>query len=245
MRTTNPALNEAAFERQAELGLGGATMTVQGTVGKTLLLTLILMVSASWLWARFYAEGAAGVIPWLIGGVIAGLVIGIATGFLPRIAPYSSPFYALAEGLVVGGLSALVESQYPGIAIQAVGLTMGVLITMLLVYMTGLVQVTDQFRTGLMAATGAVFLVYLASFVLSFFNIRIPYIHEGGTIGIIFSVVVIVIAALNLVLDFDLIERGSAAGAPKYMEWYAAFGLLVTLVWLYIEILRLLSKMRR
>lgn len=145
---------------------------------------------------------------------------------------------------MIGGLSSLMETKFPGIVIQAVGLTMGTLLVLLMAYKTGLIKATENFKLGIVAATGAIGLVYLATFVLGMFGTQIPYIHGSGTIGIIFSLVVVVIAALNLVLDFDFIEQGAEKGAPKYMEWYAAFGLLVTLIWLYLEILRLLSKLR-
>jgi uncharacterized YccA/Bax inhibitor family protein len=156
----------------------------------------------------------------------------------------TAPLYAVLEGLVLGGLSATFEARFPGIVIQAVGLTFGTLFALLLAYKSGVIKATENFKLGVVAATGGIALVYLAGFVLGFFGVSIPYIHGSGTIGILFSLVVVVIAALNLVLDFDFIESGAASGAPKYMEWYAAFGLLVTLIWLYLEILRLLAKLR-
>jgi len=150
----------------------------------------------------------------------------------------------LLEGLFLGGISAILDARFPGIVIQAVGLTFGTLFIMLLAYRSGLIHVTDKFRMGVVAATGGIALLYLATIVLGFFGASVPYIHDSGTIGIAFSLFVIVVAALNLVLDFDLIEKGAAHGAPKYVEWYAAFGLMVTLIWLYIEFLRFLSKLR-
>ena len=156
----------------------------------------------------------------------------------------TAPIYALFEGLFLGGISATLEARFPGIVIQAVGLTFGTLFGLLLAYKSGLIKVTENFRLGLFAATGGIFLLYMASFVMSFAGMRIPYIHESGLIGIGFSGFVVVIAALNLVLDFDFIESGSENRLPKYMEWYAAFGLMVTLIWLYVEILHLLTKLR-
>jgi uncharacterized YccA/Bax inhibitor family protein len=150
----------------------------------------------------------------------------------------------VAEGLFLGGISSIFEAQFPGIVIQAVGLTLGTLVGLLFAYKSGLIKVTENFKLGVAAATGGIFLIYMASFVLGFFGVGIPFIHESGLIGIGFSLVVVVIAALNLVLDFDFIERGAEAGAPKYMEWYGAFGLMVTLIWLYLEMLRLLAKLR-
>jgi uncharacterized YccA/Bax inhibitor family protein len=169
----------------------------------------------------------------------------MATIFKPVWSPVTAPLYAAAEGLFLGAISALYEQRFHGIVLQAVLLTSGTLLALLAVYSMRLVRVTQNFRLGLLAATGGVALVYLLTIVLGLFGIHIPYIHDSGAIGIGFSIVVVVIAALNLVLDFDFIENGCARGAPKYMEWYAGFGLLVTLVWLYLEMLRLLSKLSR
>ena len=157
----------------------------------------------------------------------------------------TSLIYSLVEGLALGGISALFEQRYPGIAIQAVGLTFGTLFAMLLAYKTGIIRATEKFKIGVVAATGGIMLLYLVDIVLHFFSRPVPFIHEGTPIGIAFSLFVVVLAALNLVLDFDLIETGVNNGAPKYMEWYGAFGLMVTLIWLYLEILRLLGKARR
>jgi uncharacterized YccA/Bax inhibitor family protein len=183
-------------------------------------------------------------VPWMFGGMIVGLIFALITFFKKTAAPYTAPIYALAEGVFLGALSAMMELKYPGIAFQAITLTFGTLFALLAVYKSGLINVTENFKLGVAAATGGIFLVYLASFVMGFFGVSMPYIHGSGLMGIGFSVFVIIIAALNLVLDFDFIEEGAKRGAPRYMEWYAAFGLLVTLVWLYIEILRLLSKLR-
>jgi len=183
--------------------------------------------------------------PWMIGGAIGGLIFGLITAFKPTAAPYTAPVYAALEGLFLGGISALFELMYPGIVVQAVALTFGTLGALLLAYTSGLIKPTENFKLGITAATGAIFLVYMVSMVMNMFGSGgIGFIHDSGPIGIGFSVVVVIIAALNLVLDFDFIESGAKRGAPKYMEWYGAFGLLVTLVWLYLEILRLLSKLR-
>ena len=162
----------------------------------------------------------------------------------PTISPYTAPLYAVAEGLALGAISGLMNQIYPEIAIQAVCLTLGTLFTMCLVYSNGWIKVTDRLRTGLMAAMGGIFFIYLASFILRFFGVDIPYIHGNGPIGIGFSLVVVGVAAFCLLLDFDFITKGAQYGAPKYMEWYGALGLMVTLVWLYLEILRLLSKIQ-
>ena len=246
MRTGNPTLSSKTFT-----GFGPATdaMTIQGTVNKTFLLLILILVSAAWIWSRFYnapepAQSLPAIAPWMWGGVIGGFVMALVTAFKKSWAGVTAPIYALLEGLFLGGISAIFEAQFPGIVIQAVGLTLGTLFCLLVAYTSRLIKVTENFKLGIVAATGGIALIYLASFVLGFFGVGIPYIHESGLIGIGFSLFVVVIAALNLVLDFDFIENGAAQGAPKYMEWYGAFGLMVTLIWLYIEILRLLTKLR-
>ncbi|MBE0536179.1 MAG: Bax inhibitor-1/YccA family protein [Phycisphaerae bacterium] len=242
VRTANPALNEKIFT--AIPYYGENVMTVNGAVAKTGVLLGLCVLTAAWTWSMASAAPETAM-PWVIGGLIGGLVTAMVTIFKKNLAPITGPLYAALEGLALGAISALFEMQYPGIVVSAVGLTFGVLAVMLFAYRTGLVRATDKFKMGVVAATGGIFLVYMVTLVLSFFRIQVPMIHSAGTFGILFSLFVVVIAALNLVLDFDFIENGAAAGAPKYMEWYAAFGLMVTLVWLYIEILRLLSKMRR
>jgi uncharacterized YccA/Bax inhibitor family protein len=180
--------------------------------------------------------------PLAYGGAIAGLILAVITSFKPAWAMITGSLYALAEGLFLGAISAIFEARFPGIALSAAGCTVGTLAGLLIAYQSGLIRATENFKLGVFAATAGIAIFYLVSMVLGFFGIHIPYIHQSGPIGIAFSAFVVIIAALNLVLDFDFIERGVAGGAPKHMEWYAAFGLLVTLVWLYIEILRLLSK---
>jgi uncharacterized YccA/Bax inhibitor family protein len=171
-------------------------------------------------------------------------VVALITIFKKNLAPTTAPIYAVLEGLFLGGLSAMFEAQFSGIAVQAIFGTFGTMGGLLLAYRTGLIKATENFRLGVFAATAGIALLYLVSFVMGFFGKSIPFIHQSGTFGILFSVFVVIIAALNLVLDFDFIEKGEEVGAPKYMEWYAAFGLLVTLVWLYVEMLRLLAKLR-
>ena len=243
MKSGNPVLARDALRglpRTAE------PMTIGGTVNRTAMLLALLLISAGWTWGQFWtAQDPAAVAPYMWGGIIGGLVAALITVFKKNWAPVTAPIYALLEGLAVGGISAVFELRYPGIVIQAVGLTFGTMAALLLAYRSGLIQVTDKFRMGIVAATGGIFLVYLVDMILRLFGISIPFIHEGGTFGIGFSVVVVIIAALNLVLDFDLIAQSARAGAPKYMEWYGAFALMVTLIWLYLEILRLLGKTRR
>lgn len=244
--SSNPALGEKVFAKRDAAGTG--VMTVNGTMNKTLILFFLVLLGAAYTWKMFFTSmspeaGYEKVGGWITGAGIAGFIAAMVTIFKKSWAGYTAPIYAILEGLFLGALSALFESMFPGIVIQAIGLTLGVMLTMLLLYRAKIIVVTDKFRMGLFAAIGGVFLIYMASFILSFFGTQIPYIHEGGTVGIIFSLVVVVIAALSLALDFDMIERGAQAGAPKYMEWYGAFGLMVTLIWLYLEILKLLAKL--
>jgi uncharacterized YccA/Bax inhibitor family protein len=245
MRTANPALNDATFQGLPRAA-AGRSMTIQGTVNKSIFLLLLLLLSASWTWRQFYASGGnpAAVGMWLMVGAVGGLIVALVTVFKKVWSPVTAPFYALLEGLVLGGVSSIFEAQYPGIVVQAVGLTFGTLFCLLLAYKSRLIRVTERFKLGVVAATGGIALFYFVTMILGFFGIHIPYIYQGGAIGIGFSVFVVVVAALNLVLDFDFIENGASQGAPAYMEWYGAFGLMVTLVWLYLEILRLLSKLR-
>ena len=239
MRTSNPALNESTFDTYAVAG--EEKMTIQGTVNKSFILIALVFSTALLSW-DFITQLDGGII-YVIASAIIALIVGLITSFKPTWSPYTAPAYALFEGVFLGAISGFIDSMYPGIAIQAVLLTCGTFLCLLMAYRSGLIKATENFKLGIVAATGAIGLIYLASFVLGFFGIQIPYIHGNGIIGILFSVAVVVIAALNLVLDFDFIEQGAEKGAPKYMEWYASYGLLVTLVWLYIEILKLLMKL--
>jgi uncharacterized YccA/Bax inhibitor family protein len=243
MKTSNPALGENTFREVS--GFAGDAMTVSGTVNKAGILMLLCVASAAWTWNRFFATGdPASVMPMLAIGGIGGFILAMVTIFKKDWAGITAPLYALAEGALLGGISAMFEVRFKGIAIQAVMLTFGTLVAMLLVYRSGLIKVNDKFRIGVIAATGGIALFYLAQFILGFFGISFHAVNSGSPIGIGFSLLVVGIAALNLVLDFDLIENGARYNAPKYMEWYSAFALMVTLVWLYLEVLRLLSKFR-
>jgi uncharacterized YccA/Bax inhibitor family protein len=222
-------------------------MSLSGAVNKSITLIALCMIAASMTWgylADFSPEKTALMMPLLMGSMIVGFLVFIVTMFKKSIAPITGPLYAVAEGVLLGAISLMFERSYPGIAVQAIFLTFGVLFSLLFAYKAGWVKVTDKFRTGVMAATGAIFLVYLVSFIMSFFGTSIPMIHSSGPVGIGFSLVVVGIAAMNLLLDFDFIEKASQQNLPKYMEWFSAMALLVTLVWLYLEILKLLSKMR-
>lgn len=244
MRSSNPALNPRIFQGQ-NLAFG-ETMTLDGTVNKTGILLVCSIASAAWAWHLFMqTHSPASVAPLLTFGAIGGLVVALATMFKMAWSPITAPIYALLEGLVLGSISAIFELRFPGIAMQSVGLTFGTLLVLLLAYRSGLIPVTQKFRLGIVAATGGIMVLYLAEMILGFFGVHFSSINGSGTLGIGFSLVVVVVAALNLVLDFDFIERGVRAGAPKYMEWYGAFGIIVTLVWLYLEILTLLSKLQR
>jgi uncharacterized YccA/Bax inhibitor family protein len=253
MKTSNPALSDKTFQNLPGTQYGGTgglidaanRMTLSGTVNKTALLLICALATASWTWTLFLkSRDISDVAPLMLVGMFGGLIFALITSFKKEWAPVTAPIYALLEGLMLGGLSAVMDLRYPGIGIQAVSLTFGTLFVLLVAYRSGLIKVTQKFRLGVIAATGGIFFFYLAQMLLGFFGVQFYSINGGGAIGIGFSLIVVAVAALNLVLDFDCIESGVRMGAPKYMEWYGAFGIMVTLVWLYIEILRLLSKMR-
>ena len=250
LRSGNPALKESTFldlSSGSVVSRAGDAMTLNGTVNKTGLLLFLAVLTAAFAWnsVQVGPEGvSANFAVYLWGGLIGGLVFAMVTIFKANWAPVTAPLYALFEGLFLGAISAMYDARFDGIVLQAVMLTGGTLFALLMAYRSGLVRATENFKLGVTAATGGIFLIYLATMVLGLFGIRMPYLHESGLIGIGFSLFVVVIAALNLVLDFDFIESGVEQGAPKYMEWYGAFGLMVTLVWLYLEFLRLLSKLQ-
>jgi uncharacterized YccA/Bax inhibitor family protein len=242
-KTSNPALNENTFD--GRVAIAGEAMTLQGTVNKTGVLLLCVVVTAAWTWGIAHSQTPEAALPWMMGGLVGGLVFALVTIFKKEWSPITSPVYALCEGLVLGGISALLERTYPGIAIQAMGLTFGVTAVMLMLYRTGVLRATPKFTVGVVAATGGIFVVYMVDLVLGMFGRHVPLLNSAGPLGIGVSAVIVIIAALNLILDFDFVETGVHARAPKYMEWYGAFGIMVTLVWMYMEILRLLSKVRQ
>ncbi len=251
MKTSNPALGENTFRGVSSAGSGGAIaaaarMTLSGTAHKTGILLVCTLATASWTWYRFIETGDPSQVGGLLAlGGIGGFICAMVTIFKKEWAPVTAPIYALLEGLLLGGISAMFNYRYPGIAIQAVGLTFGTLIALLLAYSSGIIRVTQKFALGVAAATGGIALFYVAQMILGLFHIPfLTSVNGSGAIGIGFSLFVVAIAALNLVLDFDFIERGVNYGAPKYMEWYGAFGIMVTLIWLYFEMLILLSKTR-
>ena len=242
-RTSNAALNSNTF--QGEQANGGQVMTLQGTVNKTGLLLIFASASAIWTWQLVRSESVAAAYPWIFGGLIGGLIFALMTIYKKDVSPITAPVYAALEGLTLGGISSFLDLRYPGIAIHAVELTFGTLAVMLFAYSTGMIRATQKLRVGIFAATGAITLVYLADFAMSFFGMNVPFIHESGPWGILVSLFIVIVATLNLILDFDFVETGVEQGAAKYMEWYGAFGIIVTLVWLYVEMLRLLTKLRR
>jgi uncharacterized YccA/Bax inhibitor family protein len=237
-------LSPVRFARVVETP-SATTMTFDGVMGKTGILLLCVLLPAAYVWYLFFGAGYTQVGWWIIIGIGGGLVTALITMFKPRWAGISAPLYGVFQGFALGGISAVSEAVYPGIVVPAVALTFGVLGVMVLLYATRIIKVTQKLRMGITAAVGAVMFVYLFTILFSLFGVRIPFVFEGGPIGILFSVFVVGLAAFSLLLDFDRIEWGVNSGAPKYMEWYAAFGLMVTLIWLYIEILRLLGKTRR
>uniref|UniRef100_UPI0032164D6D Bax inhibitor-1/YccA family protein n=1 Tax=uncultured Draconibacterium sp. TaxID=1573823 RepID=UPI0032164D6D len=247
-KSSNPVLKEKIFSR--DYMAQSDVMTVNGTMNKTSILLLLVVASAVFTWNKFFdaiaidpANGMAAVAPWLAIGGIGGFVAVLVTVFRPQSSGISAPIYAILEGLFLGGISAIFEMQYGGIVMRAVVLTLAVFVIMLFLYRSGTIKVTQKFKMGIFAATGGIALVYLISFIGGFFGMNTSFLHGSSNLSIGISLFVVAIAALNLILDFSFIEEASAQGAPKYMEWYGAFGLMVTLVWLYLEILRLLSKL--
>jgi uncharacterized YccA/Bax inhibitor family protein len=239
-RSSNPTLNSKTFE--SIIGTHSEKMTIQGTVNKTFIMLIFILLAASYTW-NIYITTKAPPIGWMIGGAIGGFILALITVFKQQWSPITAPIYAALQGLFLGALSAIFEQMYSGIVIQAVSLTFATLFSLLFAYKSGLIKVTENFKLGVVAATGGIALFYFATFILGLFGVNTSYFHGASLFSIGLSVVIVIVAALNLVLDFDFIEQGAERGAPKYMEWYGAFGLTVTLIWLYIEFLRLLSKL--
>lgn len=247
-KSSNPMLSDSAINKaasSASTATGGpisrsegGLMTVSGAVNKTLLLVFILLATTLYSY-RFPSQLLMSV------GALGGAAVYFLTSFKPTLAPITAPIYAVLKGLLVGAVSAVYAAQYGGIIFQAVSLTIGTLVSMLVIYQTGIIKVTQKFRMAVSMAVGAIMIVYLISWIGHFVGFTVPFIHESGPIGIGISVVIIGVAALNLLLDFDNFDKGEQKGAPKYMEWYFSMGLLFTIVWLYIEFLRLLGKLNR
>lgn len=246
-KSGNPALTKNTFsspvisERTNE-----EVMTLQGTVNKCAMMLAVLMVAALYTWNLYTSTNSFNAIELLLYvGAMGGVAVGISIALWKSLAPYLALVYAGLEGLALGGLSALMEVRFPGIVIQALLLTSGIFAALLVIYKTELIKPTENFKLIVAAATSGLALYYLISMGLSFFNISAPLIHNNGPWGIAFSIFAIILASMNLVVDFDFIEQGVEKRSPRFMEWYAAFGLMVTVVWLYVEILRLLGKSRR
>jgi len=240
LQSTNPAFSQSFAQNFDYAGTRSNTMTVQGTAMKAFVLLAIMMTTAGYSWTRV-AEGSMS-IGLAVGSGIGAFVLAMITIFRPTASPYTSPLYAGLQGICLGAISRIFEARFPGIVVQAVALTGGVTFLMLFIYATRLIRVTGQLTAAIVSATGAIFLVYMASWIMSMFGTRIPYIHDSGPIGIGFGLFVVGLAAFNLLLDFDLIEQGSNQGWAKSMEWYGAFALMITLVWMYRQILDLLRK---
>jgi uncharacterized YccA/Bax inhibitor family protein len=241
MRSSNPVMTEKRFNVE---NTTGKSMTLTGTAVKTFILLLFVSISALFTW-NSYEKGSESVLGLMIFGALLAFVVALVIIFKPKTAPVLAPVYAILEGLALGGISAMYEEQYGGIVLQAILITFGVLFALLIAYTTRLIKPTENLKLGIVAATGGIAIVYVLDLVLGMFGWSVPFIHDNGVIGIIVSVVIVIVAALNFVLDFDFIETGVAQNSPKYMEWYASFGLLLTIVWLYLEILRLLSKIKK
>ena len=246
-KTGNPGLNDRTFAAVPRAAVGEERMTLQGTVNKSFLMLTVLLLTALWSWGRFFGAGGdpAAVSGLMAVGLVGGFILALVISFKQTSAPYLALPYAALQGFAIGGISAIFERRYPGIAIQAVGLTFGVMAVLLVAYRSRLIKVTEHFKAMVFGATGAIALLYVVSLVLGFFHIQVPFLNDASPLGVIVSLAIIVVAALNLVMDFDFIQTGVERGAPRYMEWYSAFGLMVTLVWLYLEILRFLGKARQ
>ncbi len=243
LRSANPALKERTFSG-VQAAANEPAMTLQGTSTKSFVLLLLTIFSASFTWTAV-AGGNTGILgPAALIGGLGGFIVALVTIFKPNISPYTAPIYAALEGLLLGALSSLYNARFAGLPLQAVALTFGVFMALLIIYRLGIIRATERFRLGVVAATGGIAIMYLLSFVLSFFGVQLAFLHSSSPLSIGISLVIVAVAALNLILDFDFIERGVANRAPKYMEWYGAFSLLVTLVWLYLELLRLLAKLQ-
>ncbi|HVF80410.1 MAG TPA: Bax inhibitor-1/YccA family protein [Flavisolibacter sp.] len=242
----NPAINEKVFNN-ISVASGEELMTINGAMKKFGLMLVMVLGAASFTWGIYFQQGAEAVMPWAIGASIGGFIVALIIIFKKTWAPYLSLGYALLQGLFLGAISAVFEDafhvRYPGIILQAVLLTFGVGIGMFALYYFRILQATAMFKKVVIGATMGIALFYLVAMIMNLFGAQMPYLHSNGAVGIGISVFIVAIAALNLILDFDLIEQGAVQGAPKYFEWYCAFGLMVTIIWLYLEILKLLSKL--
>lgn len=240
-KSGNPALNQSTFQNLIN---DNTSMTLEGTANKSLIMFVLAVISGVIGWRLQEFDSTLG-IRIILAAVTLGFILSMVLIFKKKMAPVLAPVYALLEGVALGGISRQYETAFQGIVLQAIFLTAGIFLSMLLLYRCRIIKATENFKLGIAAATGGIALFYLVAFIGSFFSLNMPLIHDSSFMGIVFSLLVVMIAALNLVIDFDFIEEGVKAQAPAYMEWYASFGLFVTLVWLYLEILRLLAKSRK
>ncbi len=236
-RSSNPVFNQDRFRNIANSATSDGVMTVNGTITKTLILFVILIAAGAFVWGKVTPEN---LLTFVIGGAIGGLIFALATIFKPAWAPITAALYAVFEGMFVGAISKMYASFYDGIVMQAVGLTMSILLVMLVLYRTGVLRATPKFRRGVIIATAGIFLFYILNWIFSMFGGGVS-LANFGLLGIGIQLVIVGVASLNLILDFDNIERGAEQGLPKIMEWYSGFGIMVTLVWLYLELLRLIA----
>lgn len=244
MRTSNPVFSDRVFARYEGM-VYEDQMTIKGTIDKCFLMLILAIAAAAMTWNFGATRGPEAVMPFVLGGGLAGFGLALVTIFVASVRPITALLYSVAEGVFLGALSLIVEARYPGIAFQAVTITFGILAAMLVIYRSGIIRVTSGFAKGLIIATAGVALVYIAAIVMGLFGLEMPFLHDSGPIGIGVSIVILIIASLNFLLDFETIKQGVAAGFPKAGEWLAAFGLMVTLFWVYFEVLRLLEKIRR
>lgn len=246
MKTSNPVFNKKTIQDFVAQGTKTEIMTVQGTVNKIAIMLLLVIVAASYSWSKVFSagdtmSGMSNVRTLMMIGGIGGFVTALILTFKKEKAHIFAPIYAVLEGLFLGGISAYFEAMLPGLVMRAVLLTFAVLFGLLFAYKSRIIKVTQKFRAGVFASTAGIAIAYLVSFVLRLFGLDMSFMYGGGTLGLIITLGIVVIAALNLILDFDFIAQGANNGLPKYFEWYGAFGLMVTLIWLYLEILRLLT----
>ena len=247
-KSGNPTLTQKMFDKSLSIEADvQGTMTVRGTINKFGFLMIMIIAGAAYNWHMFEEGKQATVTTLMMVGIFGGLITAIAISFKPNWAGYLSPLYGLLEGLFIGGISAILNAafaeKYPGLIIQAVGLTFGVAIAMFLLYNFRIIKATEKFKSVIFTATLGIGIFYLLTMLLNLFGVTVSFMYDSSLLSIGISLFIVAIAALNLILDFDMIEQGAERGAPKFMEWYGAFGLLITLVWLYLEILRLLSKL--
>ncbi|WP_029247774.1 Bax inhibitor-1/YccA family protein [Schlesneria paludicola] len=242
MRSSNPVLSANSMDSfRGEFFPTSQSMTIQGAATKSLILLGLCIGTGSMTFAMTQGANPGAAMPWMIGGVIGSLIFGMATTFKPTWAPTTAPLYALAEGLLLGAISGMYEKMFNGIVPQAALATLGTMAAMLFAYKTGVIKASRGFVMGVAAATGGIALMYFVAMICSFFGIQMSFLYKPSPFSIAISVGIVIVAALNLIIDFAAIQQAAAQGAPKYYEWYTAFGLMVTLVWLYVEILRLLS----